>query len=107
MQVRWRYGLVLILAVLCLFSSGIIEAGTPFQPEAVQIVPWDFRADFGRGLFGWMSFPLFQDIGFDPTIITRREGSDVVLFRELRSYGEKRLAVGVIRPISFIARPAT
>ena len=107
MQVRWRYGLVLILAGLCLFSSGIIEAGTPFQSEAVQIVPWDFRADFGRGLFGWMSFPLFQDIGFDPTIITRREGSDVVLFRELRSYGEKRLAVGVIRPINFIARPAT
>ena len=108
MRVRWRHGLVLVVAGLCLFSSGrIIQAGASFQSDAEKIVPWDFRADFRHGLFGWMSFPLFQDIGFDPTIITRREGSDVVLFRELRAFGEQRLSIGVIRPISFIARPAT
>jgi Heparinase II/III-like protein len=106
MRFRWRYGLVLILAGLFSYDR-IIEAGTPLQSEAERIVPWDFRADFRHGLFGWMSFPLFQDIGFDPTIITRREGSEVVLFRELRSYGEQSLSIGVIRPLSFIARPAT
>lgn len=93
-------GLVLLLAS----SPPVAAAGTP---PAQTLSPWAFRANFANGLTGWMSFPLAQDIGFDPTLYTEREASRTVLVREVTPLGRKRLLLGIIRPLNCYADPAT
>lgn len=61
--------------------------------------PWTFRADFHHGFDGWMSYPLPQDVGFDPTLMS--EGG--VLIRQVASAGQSRLSTGFIRPLHFTA----
>src|ERR1700743_1662190 len=62
------------------------------------IGPWTYHSDFPHGLTGWMSFPLAQDIGFDPTIAVENVDGEYELIRE---------GGGVIRPMRFIARSGT
>ncbi|MCL5671804.1 MAG: heparinase II/III-family protein, partial [Acidobacteria bacterium] len=93
-------GLVFLLSWTLLASA----AG---HPAARSLAPWAFQANFADGLTGWMSFPLAQDIGFDPTLFTEHEGSRTVLVRKVQPLGRKRLLLGIIRPLKFFADPAT
>lgn len=73
-------------------------------------VPWTFTAGFASGYNGWMSYPLPQDIGYDPSLFTDAgagpHGHTVALVRQVESHGEARLALGVIRPLPFRAGAA-
>jgi hypothetical protein len=71
------------------------------------VVPWTFRSDFQHGLTGWMSYPLPQDLGFDPTLSVEKSATGWELIREVVSVGQKRMKIGVVRPIGFIARAET
>ena len=52
------------------------------------LAPWTFRADWSGGFSGWMSFPLAQDIGYDPTLYTVRLGDSAALRHNFISHGE-------------------
>lgn len=67
--------------------------------SAASAAPWTFRADFQHGFNGWMSYPLPQDVGFDPTLVAEHG----VLIRQVTSAGESRLSTGLIRPLHFTA----
>jgi hypothetical protein len=82
----------------------LVGAGTAL---AQSVVPWTFRADFQHGFSGWISFPLTQDIGFDPTLAVEKSDAGWELIREVTSAGHKRLKLGMVRPIHFLARPET
>jgi hypothetical protein len=86
------------LAALLFLWGGII----PARP-----VPWSYRADFHHGFTGWMSYPLPQDIGFDPTLSVEPLAGEPVLIREVVSVGERSLSVGCVRPLHFLANAST
>ncbi len=86
-------------------AAGVSLAAGPPAPRAHA--PWTFRSDFAHGLTGWMSFPLVQDIGFDPSLFTAQEGGRTVLVRQVQPLGRKRLDLGFIRPLKFFASPAS
>jgi len=71
------------------------------------VAPWRFTARFTSGFSGWMSYPLAQDTGYDPGLYTDPSAGGVVLVRESHADGQKRLALGVIRPLDFHADPKT
>lgn len=48
-----------------------------------------------------MSFPLAQDVGFDPSIYTEVVDTRHVLVRDVIAEGQGKLRVGFIKPISF------
>lgn len=73
----------------------------------VRQVPWTFRADFHHGFTGWMSYPLPQDIGFDPTLLVEQGPSGPTLIRQVVSVGESRVSAGFIRPLHFLANAGT
>src|SRR5438309_7798034 len=83
----------------------LLMLAAPAWTQAV--VPWTFRSDFQHGLTGWMSYPLPQDLGFDPTLSVEKSAGGWELIREVVSAGQKRIRIGVVRPIRFIARPQT
>ena len=93
------------IAVAALLASA--PAFAPRPADGTTQVPWTFRADFAHGLTGWMSFPLAQDIGFDPSLFTAEEGGRTVLVREIESLGRRRFQAGVIRPLRFVAGSRT
>ena len=74
---------------------------------AAQCAPWTFRADFHHGFNGWMSYPLPQDIGFDPSLTVEEQAGESVLVREVASAGERELSTGFIRPLHCFAGSAT
>lgn len=80
--------------------AALFLMGTAFGAPA-------FRADFQHGFNGWMSYPLPQDIGFDPTLIVEQRARRAVLVRQVASLGEARLSTGFIRPLRFTASAAT
>ena len=67
--------------------------------------PWTYHADWSSGFSGWMSFPLSQDIGYDPSIYIEKEGNREVLFHKFTSHGELQPQFGMIRPLNFEAGP--
>lgn len=84
------------------------SAADPSQsPADAHFSPWNFRADWTRGYAGWMSFPLSQDVGYDPTIYTDQAGSRTVLVRTLTAHGEKQVRFGFVRPLHFRADART
>ncbi len=83
-------------------SALLAVAATPNKP-ATTLRPWVFRADWTGGYAGWMSFPLAQDIGYDPTIFTEKQGASTVLQHEFLSHGEPRPWFGMVRPLEFSA----
>jgi len=70
-------------------------------------VPWSFETDFRNGFSGWMSYPLAQDIGFDPTLVVEPASSGDILVREVDSIGQRQLSIGFIRPLHFVADAET
>ncbi len=76
-------------------------------PGAPGYVRWAFKEDFSHGIPGWMSFPLPQDVGYDPSLYTATEHGTPVLVRDVIAQGERRLRVGLIRPLRFRATPGS
>ena len=86
-------GLAGCLPVLVLCGSAV----------AANRAPWTFRADFSYGLNGWMSYPLPQDIGFDPSLWVDQSAAGPMLIRQVESVGQASLRAGFIRPLHFLA----
>ncbi|TAM79242.1 MAG: hypothetical protein EPN47_19735 [Acidobacteria bacterium] len=62
---------------------------------------WAWAADFAHGIRDWLSYPLAQDIGFDPDLYTANLNGSPCLVREVKSYGQDALRIGLIKPLSF------
>ena len=91
------------IAVLSLGAGGAAQTRQITHP---RMVSWEYRADWNGGFSGWMSYPLAQDVGYDPSLYTVRQGNRTVLFHELDGHGEKRAWLGFVRPLRFSAGPA-
>jgi hypothetical protein len=98
--------LVALAAVPPLFAT---HTGPQFsQSGAAHLATWTFREDFSKGIPGWMSFPLSQDVGYDPSIYTAQRSGRAVLVRDVvAQQGERRLLLGMLRPLSFHATIAS
>jgi len=57
---------------------------------------------FDRGIPSWQSFPLAQDIGYDPSVYTE-PGTPFALVRDVINEGEKENQIGLIRSLNFHA----
>lgn len=67
---------------------------------------WTYRADWSGGFSGWMSYPLAQDVGYDPSLYTIQQGGRAELFHKLDAHGQKQAWFGFVRPLTFSAGPA-
>jgi hypothetical protein len=97
-----------ILVSLLAGSLSMLFATAKTAPEKAatsHLAPWVFRADWTGGYCGWMSFPLAQDVGYDPSLYTEKEGNHTVLVHNFVSHGERRAWFGLIRPLKFSAGP--
>jgi Heparinase II/III-like protein len=74
------------------------QAGTHASPSFAN---WSWVADFSPGLRGWLSYPLSQDVGFDPGLYTTDINGSQCLVRDVKSYGQHVLRIGLIKPLSF------
>lgn len=88
------FRLAILIAAFCAILGA---APTP------ALAPWHFQTDFRAGLPAWLSFPLSQDVGYDPTIYTTALAPQPMLVRDVEAHGEKRLEVGIIRSLRFVA----
>ncbi len=68
---------------------------------------WFFREDFSHGIPGWLSFPLPQDVGYDPSLYTTEMGGSPVLVRDVTANGERLRRVGLLRELRFHATPSS
>jgi len=96
------------LIVFALFFSVALEAQTGAKIRNLSSAPvsyanWAFREDFSHGIPGWMSYPLSQDVGYDPSIYTSKLGGSSVLVRDVTAHGQRSLRVGLIRELRFRA----
>ncbi|HZQ44851.1 MAG TPA: heparinase II/III family protein [Acidobacteriaceae bacterium] len=78
-------------------------ASAATRDASPALAPWTFRADWSGGFSGWMSFPLAQDIGYDPTLYTVKLGDSAELRHNFVSHGEPAPWFGFIRPLRFTA----
>ena len=69
--------------------------------SAQSYVRWTWVSDFSHGIRDWLSYPLAQDIGFDPGLYTANLSGSHCLVREVKSYGQDALRIGLIKPLSF------
>jgi hypothetical protein len=70
-------------------------------PAAPDLAAWTYRADWTGGFSGWMSFPLAQDVGYDPSLYVDRQGDAAVLQHNFLSHGEPEPWFGMVRPLAF------
>lgn len=75
--------------------------------QASKYAPWSFEEDFSKGIPAWMSFPLAQDIGYDPSIYTTAEDRVPALVRDVVAAGQRDLLFGVARPLRFHMTPSS
>ena len=97
-----------VFAILVGLFTGVpsFSAVVRTTPEAVttpSLSPWVFRADWSRGFSGWMSFPLAQDVGYDPSLYVDQQGGHAVLVHDFVSHGERQALFGLVRPLNFLA----
>lgn len=75
--------------------------GASLGGNSHSYVRWTWAADFSRGIRGWLTYPLSQDIGYDPTLYTTDISGSRCLVRDVKSYGQHVLRIGLIKPQSF------
>ncbi len=96
-----------ILCTAALFLSSPLPSPIPPHPAqlhgsaGLSFARWSWKADFSRGIRDWLSYPLAQDIGFDPGLYTSDLEGKQCLVREIKSYGQHVLHIGLIKPLSF------
>ncbi|HET7212751.1 MAG TPA: heparinase II/III family protein [Terriglobia bacterium] len=71
--------------------------------SAQSYASWTWTTDFSHGIRDWLNYPLAQDIGFDPGLYTANLNGTQCLVREVKSYGQETLRIGLIKPLSFRA----
>jgi Heparinase II/III-like protein len=101
-----RYFLRILSSVILLLSlwvcfSGFSLAAHSGESARLSFARWSWTADFSHGIRGWLSYPLAQDIGFDPGLYTAQLNGSRCLVREVKSYGQHVLRVGLIKPLPF------
>ncbi len=69
--------------------------------SAQSYVRWTWVSDFSHGIRDWLSYPLAQDVGFDPGLYTADLNGGQCLVRDVKSYGQDTLRIGLIKPLSF------
>jgi hypothetical protein len=85
-----------------------VQFGTDSQKiNYPSLIPWIFHEDFQSGIAGWISFPLPQDVGFDPSLYVGKVEGSPVLVRNVISRSEDRLRVGLLRQLHFLGTPAS
>lgn len=105
MRIRKPQRVAAVLAGLILSSPPVFAAVPASSQSAFE--PWTFRADWSGGFSGWMSFPLAQDVGYDPTLYTEKRGDAVQLRHNFLSHGEPQPWFGFVRPLAFTADART
>jgi hypothetical protein len=83
------------------------DAGATPPQRPADYVPWTFREDFSHGIPGWISFPLPQDVGYDPSLHTTAAAGSPALVRDVAAHGEKLLRVGLLRTLRFHVTPSS
>jgi Heparinase II/III-like protein len=108
-QMKWPWLQTGVLAAILLVASVPSQSATlPISRGPGQsLVPWTFREDFHHGIPGWRSYPLAQDIGYDPSIYTKEIAGVPCLVRDVKAYGQHILRVGIIKPLRFHADPSS
>lgn len=96
--------LACLLTAVLLPGPAIAQTGVARGNRRARLAPWVFQSDFDHGIPAWLSFPLAQDEGYDPSIYTV-EGEKPALIRDVTAHGEKILRVGLVRPLQFYATP--
>ncbi|MGH9698829.1 MAG: heparinase II/III domain-containing protein [Candidatus Acidiferrales bacterium] len=101
----WIAGMVLVTV---LGTTTVAQSSKHVSARiSTKLVPWRFQEDFHTGIPSWISFPLSQDVGYDPSIYTIQLEGNPVLVRNAISRGEENLRVGVLRQLHFLATPAS
>lgn len=95
---RFRYGIVAAIVFSALLHARALPRNS--EPSPAE---WTFNEDFSHGIAAWMSYPLAQDVGYDPSLFTTRVDGRAVLVRDVIAQGDLRLHVGLIRPLRFRA----
>ncbi|MGH9434641.1 MAG: hypothetical protein ACRD06_01430, partial [Terriglobia bacterium] len=101
-----RFFLIPLLTASLWVQPIVAQPGRPVRSRASSFAPWTFDADFGNGIPGWLSFPLAQDEGFDPSLYTSHDGAPA-LVRDVVARGQKILRVGLLKPLRFHATPSS
>lgn len=100
-----KFRLSLLLTVLSAWQPWTHASSSklPVDVGASRRMAWHFQEDFSHGIPGWQSFPLVQDIGYDPSLRTIHLGGYAVLERKIIAEGQKNLRIGLLRPLRFYA----
>jgi hypothetical protein len=89
------------------FALVLVAAGRAQNLQSARMAPWTFHADWRGGYSGWMSFPLAQDVGYDPSLYTERQAGRTVLVHKFVAHGQSRAWFGFVRPLKFTAGVGT
>lgn len=104
----WISCLALAFSLLALPESPQAPSQKPAaQSAALKYAAWTFREDFSKGIPGWMSFPLAQDVGYDPSLYTSSFQDTPALVADIIAVGQRTLRIGMVRPLRFHAAPSS
>lgn len=93
-------------AAIAILSLGLGSAAQSRQVRNPRMASWTYRADWSGGFSGWMSYPLAQDVGYDPSLYTIRQNGQMVLFHKFDAHGQEQAWFGFVRPLTFSAGAA-
>ena len=100
--------LALLIAAQPVGGAGT-NAGASFKAKVATrgttYATWRIEDKFDNGIPSWQSYPLAQDIGYDPSLYTTRIAGQPVLRRDVISDGQSMQVIGLIRPLSFRLTP--
>jgi hypothetical protein len=88
---------LLIGLVVLLVAHPMLAA----QADGTSYAKWHIEDRFENGIPSWQSYPLSQDIGYDPSLYTSKVATQTVLRRDVISEGQEVQEVGLIRSLSF------
>ena len=91
---------LLLCPIVC---SPAFTRAAQLSESAPSYARWTWATDFSHGIRDWLSYPLAQDIGFDPGLYTAKLNGSRCLVRDVKSYGQSILRIGLIKPLSFHA----
>ena len=72
MKYPWLQASIPAVIVLGLSVASPGVTAQTSSKSSTSLVPWTFREDFRHGIPGWMSYPLAQDVGYDPLFTQRK-----------------------------------
>ena len=98
-------GSMRIFSLAAVFAGTLLGSAQAAGTVATSsnLAAWTYRADWNGGFSGWMSFPLAQDIGYDPSLYVEKQGDRAVLRHNFISHGEPTPWFGMVRPLAFFA----